>query len=89
MVETTRIRMNPSMIPRTMVASTPPTRKTSPSPCLIARNAYPRASVEEAHPVVITCEAPRRPNFIDSSEDIVPIVPVEIVCAEAFLCWPV
>src|SRR5215471_16020425 len=86
-VETIRIITNPSMIPRTTVASTPPQRKMSPVPNLIERKAYPNASVEDAQPVEITCEGPRKPKIIEISEESVPIVPEGIAYTDAFLTW--
>ena len=82
-----RIIANPSMIPRTTVASTPPARNTSPDPNLIARNACPRASVDEAQPVETTWDGPRSPNCIESSEERVPIVPEGIEYTDAFFTW--
>ena len=63
------------MMPRTTVASTPPASTTSAVPNFTARNAWPSASVDEAQPVEITCEGPRRPNRIEISDESVPIVP--------------
>ncbi len=75
------------MMPRTIVASTPPARTTLAVPNLMLRNAYPSASVEEAHPVETTCDSPRRPKRIEISEDRVPIVPEAIEYTDAFLTW--
>ncbi len=77
-VETTRIMRKPSMMPRTTVASTPPASTTSAVPNLTERKAWPNASVEDAHPVEMTWEGPRRPNRIEISEESVPIVPEAI-----------
>ena len=86
-VETIRIMANPSMMPRTTVASTPPVRNASAAPNLISRKAYPSASVDDVHPVETTWEGPRSPKRIESSEDNVPIVPEGIAYTEAFLTW--